>query len=105
MKLDKHLYIDEDRNDKVLNCAKIYNIGYSDMIIKMIDSYFANNKQSDKITNIQNELNSIHKLNNLTYNLLEQLYSDLNLTNITNPYKSYAVKEFKKRMIDKRLDG
>lgn len=105
MKLDKHIYLDEDINNSVLEYAQFYGIGYSDMITKMVEEYIKNRMQSEKLTAIQNELNSLHKLCNLTYNLIEQLYSDLNLTNITNPDKSFAVKEFKKRMVDRRLDG
>ena len=105
MKLDKHIYIDEDQNNQVLEYAKMFGIGYSEMMCKMVDDYARNRLQSEKLTKIENELSLLHKLVNLNYNLLEQLYSDLNLSNITNPNNSYALKEFKKKMVDRRLDG
>lgn len=75
------------------------------MVSKMAKEYSVFRLQTELLTKILNELQALSKKVNVTYDLEEQLYSDLNLTNITNPRESYAVNEFKKKQIDKRLDG
>lgn len=75
------------------------------MVSKMAKEYSVFRLQTELLTKILNELQALSKKVNVTYDLEEQLYSDLNLTNITNPRESYAVNEFKKKQIDKRLNG
>lgn len=47
MKLDKHIYIDEDQNNQVLEYAKKSGIGYSEMMCKKIHNLNAPEESND----------------------------------------------------------
>lgn len=97
--------MDEDDYNLIIGYGKQFKVGFSGMVSKMTKEYSVFRLQTELLTKILNELQALSKKVNVTYDLEEQLYSDLNLTNITNPRESYALNEFKKKQIDKRLDG
>lgn len=103
-KIDRHLSIPEELHSKVLFYMKEENKNYSEVICNMIEEAVSNRMKQEQLNNMNNDIKYIVKKLNLSYELIKQLYSDLNLTNITDPKKSYAVNEFLKKVKVSRLD-
>lgn len=103
-KLDKHIKISEELHNKIIAITKETKNNYSKEICNMLEEAISNRVKQEQLNKIQNDNLYILKKVNLTYELIKQVYSDLNFTNITDPKKSYAVNEFLKRVKVSRLD-
>ena len=103
-KLDRHFTIPEELHNKVLAYTKQSNNSYSEEICMMIEEAISNRVKQEQLNKMQNDINYMIKKVNLIYELQKQVYSDLNLTNITDPKKSYAVNEFLRKVKISRLD-
>lgn len=104
MRLDRHFTIPEELHQKVLTYAKENHNSYSEEICLMIEEAISNRIKQEQLNKIQKDINYMVKKINLIYELQKQMYSDLNLTNITDPKKSYAINEFLRKVKISRLD-
>lgn len=104
MKLNRHITIPEELHDKVLTYKKENNTSYSEEICNMIEEAISNRVKQEQLNKMDKDILYILKKVNLTYELCKQMYSDLNLTNITDPKKSYAVNEFVRKVKVSKLD-
>lgn len=77
---------------------------YSEEICLMIEEAISNRLKQEQLNSMNNDIKYILKKVNLSYELIKQLYSDLDFTNITNPKKSYAVNEFLRKVKISKLD-
>lgn len=103
-KISKHISIPEELFNKVLAYKTEHHITYSDEICNMIEEAISNRVKQEQLNKMNNDLKYVLKKVNLTYELVKQMYSDLNLTNITDPKNSYSVNEFLRRVKISKLD-
>ena len=104
MSLNRHICIPEELHEKVLAYKKENNTSYSKEICNMIEEAISNRMKQEQLNKIDKDITYILKKVNINYELCKQMYSDLNLTNITDPKKSYAVNEFVRKVKVSRLD-
>lgn len=104
MFVNRHVTIPKELHDKIVTYKKENNTTYSKEICNMIEEAISNRVKQEQLNKIENELLYILKKVNLIYELEKQMYSDLNLSNITDPKKSYAVNEFIKKVKVARLN-
>ena len=103
-KISKHISIPEELFNKVLVYKKEHHITYSEEICNMIEEAISNRVKQEQLNKLNNDLKYVLKKVNLTYELVKQMYSDLNLTNITDPKNSYSVNEFLRKVKISKLD-
>ena len=103
-KVTRHFSIPEELHKKVLLYMKESKNNYSEEICLMIEEAISNRLSCELLNSMNNDIKYILKKVNLSYELIKQLYSDLDLTNITDPKKSYAVNEFLRKVKVSKLD-
>jgi len=103
-KLDKHISITKELNDRVLLSCKEHRRKYSAEVSYLISKAIDSNEEKNKFNEIESELKSIVKKEHYIFELLRQIYSDMDFNNLSDPKKSFALNEFMKRMKGDRFD-
>ena len=103
-KIDRHIVISEELHNKILTYMKESRNNYSEEISAMIEEAISNRIKQEKLNDIYKNILTLTRKTNLIYELLKQLYSDLDLTNITDVKKSYALNEFFNRIKTSKFD-
>ena len=103
-KVDKHISISKELNDRVLLSCKENNRKYSEEVSYLISKALDYNEEKNKFNEIESELKSIVKKEHYIFELLRQIYSDMDFNNLSDPKKSFALNEFMKRMKGDRFD-
>ena len=103
-KLDKHISITKELNDRVLLSCKERRRKYSAEVSYLISKAIDSNEEKNKFNEIESELKSIVKKEHYIFELLRQIYSDMDFNNLSDPKKSFALNEFMKRMKGDRFD-
>ncbi|MDO5556928.1 MAG: hypothetical protein Q4G05_01605 [Clostridia bacterium] len=104
MKLSRHITISEELHDKVMTYKKENHTSYSEEITNMIEEAISNRVKQEQLNEMNKDIIYILKKVNLIYELCKQVYSDLNIVNITDPKQSYSVNEFIRKVKISRLD-
>lgn len=104
MFVNRHVTIPKELHDKVVAYKKENGNSYSGEICNMLEEAISNRVKQEQLNKIQNDILYILKKVNLIYELEKQMYSDLNLSNITDPKRSYAVNEFIKKVKVARIN-
>lgn len=103
-KLDKHISITKELNDRILLSCKEHGRKYSTEVSYLISKAIDSNEEKNKFNEIESELKSIVKKEHYIFELLRQIYSDMDFNNLSDPKKSFALNEFMKRMKGDRFD-
>lgn len=103
-KIDRHIKIEEELHYKIIGYTKESKKSYSEVISNMIEEAITNKFKQSQLNKIDSEIITLSKKVSLMFELIKQLYSDLNLTNITDPKKSYCVNEFLRKVRISKLD-
>ena len=103
-KVNRHFSIPEELHKKVLIYMSESKNNYSEEICLMIEEAISNRVKQEQLNSMNNDIKYILKKVNLSYELIKQIYSDLDLTNVTDPKKSYAVNEFLRKVKVSKLD-
>lgn len=103
-KLDKHISITKELNDRILLSCKEHGRKYSAEVSYLISKAIDSNEEKNKFNEIESELKSIVKKEYYIFELLKQIYSDMDFNNLSDPKKSFALNEFMKRMKGDRFD-
>lgn len=98
MKIDKHIYFTADETDRINNYRKKNNIQFSTAVCRLTDLALDNIDVIERLEILQNDLSYLISNNRYVFLLLQQLYSDLDFENITDPKKSKSVIEFMKKI-------
>ena len=105
-KLDKHVYIVRDLDSKILASSKKSKRSYSEELNFIVSKYY---QEQDEIVKIMCSLDSdmkfITRKMNILFELVKQIYSDMNFTNIRDPKNSYALNEFMKKIRSDKYDS
>ena len=103
-KLDKHISITKELNDRIILSCKEHGRKYSSEVSYLISKALDNTEEKNKFNEIESELKVIIKKEHYIFELLRQIYSDMDFNNLSDPKKSFALNEFMKRMKGDRFD-
>lgn len=105
-KLDKHFTVTKDLNDRIRESAKKNNRTYSEELNYIINK---NYEEEEKVVKLLFSLNSdvkfVIKKMNILFDLLMQVYADLNFDNIQDVKTSYSVTSFLSKIKDDKYDN
>ena len=102
-KIDKHFSISPDLDNKIKISLKKSKRSYSDELNFIINEYFKEKEELEKILiSLDSDMKFVARKMNILFELVKQIYSDMDFSNINDPNRSYAVNEFMKKM--KRRD-
>lgn len=104
-KIDKHFSISPDLDSKVKVFSKRNKRSYSDELNFIISEYFIEKDELEKLlSSLDADMKFVARKMNILFELVKQIYSDMNFSNIKDPNKSYAVNEFMKKMKRDKFD-
>ena len=97
-KIDKHIYFTNEEVAKINDYCKKNKLKFSTAVCKLTHIALENENINEKINHLQNDISYLISNNRYVFLLLQQLYSDLDFENITDPKKSKSVSEFMKKL-------
>lgn len=98
MKIDKHIYFTNEEYARILDYKEKNKLSFSEAVCFLSISALNNNDILDRINFLESRLDYLIKKINIIYSLEEQIYSDMNFDNLTDPRKSKALIEFNKKI-------
>lgn len=106
-KLSKHITMESELYDKVNLLAKNDDNTFSEEITLLTLEALEYREKNPNADKIEKEIKKVKWMIKTIISLIEQIYSDFNVSpnNITDPKKSYALKEFyRKNRVSKLND-
>lgn len=104
-KIDKHFSISPDLDNKVKVSSKKSKRSYSDELNYIISEYYKEKEELEKLLrSLDADMKFVARKMNTLFELVKQIYSDMDFKNIKDPNKSYAVNEFMKKMKKDKFD-
>ena len=98
MKIDKHIYFTNEEYARILDYKEKNKLSFSEAVCFLSVSALNGNDILDRISKLESRLNYLTKKINIIYLLEEQIYSDMNFDNLTDPKKSKPLIEFNKKL-------
>lgn len=98
MKIDKHIYFTNEEYARILDYKEKNKLSFSEAVCFLSISALNNNDILDRINFLESRLDYLIKKINIIYSLEEQIYSDMNFDNLTDPRESKALIEFNKKI-------
>ena len=98
MKIDKHIYFTNEEYARILDYKEKNKLSFSEAVCFLSISALNNNDILDRINFLESRLDYLMKKINIIYSLEEQIYSDMNFDNLTDPKKSKPLIEFNKKL-------
>jgi hypothetical protein len=97
-KIDKHIYFTNEEYTRILDYSERNKLSYSKAVCNLSINALNGNDILDRINQLESSLNSIIKKLKYISSLEEQIYSDMNFENLSDPRKSKPLNEFNKKM-------
>ena len=98
MKIDKHIYFTNEEYARILDYKEKNKLSFSEAVCFLSISALYSNDILDRINFLESRLDYLIKKINIIYSLEEQIYSDMNFDNLTDPKKSKPLIEFNKKL-------
>ena len=98
MKIDKHIYFTNEEYARILDYKEKNKLSFSEAVCFLSISALNSNDILDIINFLESRLDYLIKKINIIYSLEEQIYSDMNFDNLTDPKKSKPLIEFNKKL-------
>ena len=98
MKIYKHIYFTNEEYARILDYKEKNKLSFSEAVCFLSISALNNNDILDRINFLESRLDYLIKKINIIYSLEEQIYSDMNFDNLTDPKKSKPLIEFNKKL-------
>ena len=98
MKIDRHVYFTNEEYARILDYKEKNKLSFSEAVCFLSVSALNGNDILDRISKLESNLNYIIKKLKYISSLEEQIYSDMNFDNLTNPKKSKPLIEFNKKL-------
>ena len=92
MKIDKHIYFTNEEYARILDYKEKNKLSFSEAVCFLSISALNSNNF------LESRLDYLIKKINIIYSLEEQIYSDMNFDNLTDPKKSKPLIEFNKKL-------
>lgn len=103
-KIDKHIYFTNEEYIRIYNYKKNNNLSLSKTVCYLCISALNNDDIIERISKLESSLNYAIKKLVYVVSLIEQIYSDMDFDNLTNPKNSKALKEFHKKMRNNNIN-
>lgn len=98
MKIDRHIYFTNEEYARILDYKEKNKLSFSEAVCFLSVSALNGNDILDRISKLESSLNYIIKKLKYISSLEEQIYSDMNFDNLTDPKKSKPLIEFNKKL-------
>ncbi len=95
--IDKHIRLNSNTAFKIECYAKEKAITFNKALIELIESSFDKKNFSECLDKLENKITKVYYKQKDTLSFLEQMYSDFEFDNITDPRLSKALNELKER--------
>lgn len=97
-KIDKHIYFSNEEYARIKDYQDKNKLSFSEAVCSLSISALNGSDVLDRINKLESSLNYIIKKLIYVSFLGEQIYSDMDFDNLTDPKNSKALNEFHKKM-------
>ena len=98
MTIDKHIYFSNEEYARIKDYASNNNISFSKAVCNLCMSALNGNDILDRINKLDKSIEYVIKKQKVIHLLEEQIYSDMDFENVSDPKKSKPLNEFNKRI-------
>ena len=98
MTIDKHIYFTNEEYARIKDYASNNGLSFSKAVCSLCISALNGNDILDRINKIDKSIEYIIKKQQVLHLLEEQIYSDMDFENVSDPKKSKHLSEFNKRI-------
>ena len=103
-KIDKHIYFTNEEYARISDYQEKNKLSFSEAVCSLSISALNGSDILDRINKLESSLNYIIKKLIYVSSLGEQIYSDMDFENLTDPKNSKALIEFHKKMRNNYID-
>ena len=103
-KIDKHIYFTNEEYIRIMEYKNNNNLSFSEAVCYLSTSALNGNDILDRINNLETRLSYIVKKLKYISLLEEQIYSDMDFDNLTDPRKSKAFIEFNRKIRNDKIN-
>ena len=104
-KIDKHIYFTPEEYARISEYQERNKMSYSSAVCSLSISALNSDDVLDRLSKLESSLNYIIKKLKYISLLDEQIYSDMDFDNLTDPKNSKALNEFHKKIRNNYIDG
>ncbi len=98
MTIDKHIYFTNEEYARIKDYASNNSLSFSKAVCSLCTSALNGNDVLDRINKLDKSVEYIIKKQQVIHLLEEQIYSDMDFENVSDPKKSKPLNEFNKRI-------
>ena len=103
-KIDKHIYFTPEEYARISEYQERNKMSYSSAVCSLSISALNSDDVLDRLSKLESSLNYIIKKLKYISLLNEQIYSDMDFDNLTDPKNSKALNEFHKKIRNNYID-
>ena len=103
-KIDKHIYFTPEEVARISEYQERNKMSYSSAVCSLSISALNSDDVLDRLSKLESSLNYIIKKLKYISLLNEQIYSDMDFDNLTDPKNSKALNEFHKKIRNNYID-
>lgn len=103
-KIDKHIYFTPEEYARISEYQERNKLSYSSAVCSLSISALNSDDVLDRLSKLESSLNYIIKKLKYISLLNEQIYSDMDFDNLTDPKNSKALNEFHKKIRNNYID-
>ena len=104
MTIDKHIYFSLEEYNTIKNYALNNKLSCSKAVCNLSKAALNKTNIVDRIDKLEKNIEYLIKKQQIILLLEEQIYSDMDFDNTTNPKNSKCLKEFNKKIRDKMMN-
>lgn len=97
MTIDKHIYFTNEEYARIKDYASSNSLSFTKAVCQLCITALNGTDILDRIGKVEKNTEHIIKKQKVIYALEEQIYSDMDFDNITDPKKSKPLNEFNKK--------
>ena len=103
-KIDKHIYFTNEEYARIVDYKDKNKLSFSEAVCYLSVSALNGDDVIERINKLELSLNYVIKKLKYISSLTEQIYSDMDFDNLTDPKKSNSLNEFHKRIRNNYID-
>lgn len=103
-KIDKHIYFTNEEYARIVDYKNKNKLSFSEAVCYLSISALNGDDVIERINKLELSLNYVIKKLKYISSLTEQIYSDMDFDNLTDPKKSNSLNEFHKRIRNNYID-
>lgn len=103
-KIDKHIYFTNEEYARIVDYKNKNKLSFSEAVCYLSVSALNDDDVIERINELELSLSYVIKKLKYISSLTEQIYSDMDFDNLTDPKKSNSLNEFHKRIRNNYID-